>query len=54
MELIQALQEEIVFWQKVIERQANVAPPNMVERMEQSRLLAERRLRQLTRHELLS
>ena len=48
MEFIQALQAEIVFWQKLIERQANVAPPHVVARMEQSRQSAEQRLSQLT------
>lgn len=54
MELVHALEEEIAFWQNVIECQADDAPPEVVERMEQARLLAERRLSQLTQHELLN
>jgi hypothetical protein len=47
MELIEALEAEIEFWQGLIERQADDVPEEVVERMAQARMLAERRLSEL-------
>ena len=40
-----ALEDEIAFWQNLIDHQAENTPPEVVERMVQARALAERKLR---------
>jgi hypothetical protein len=42
----EALQEEIAFWQALIERQGNEVPPDILERMHQACALATQRLAQ--------
>jgi len=39
-----ALEDEIAFWQSLIDHQANDTPPEVIERMEQARMLAEQKL----------
>lgn len=44
MNLGDSLEDEIAFWQTLIERQADDTPVEVVERMAQARQLAERKL----------
>lgn len=44
-----ALEDEIAFWQSLIDNQAQDTPPEIVERMAQARALAERKLQQARR-----
>jgi len=44
MKVEDALEDEIAFWQSLIDRQATDTPPEVVERMAQARALAERKL----------
>ena len=43
-----ALQEEVSFWQALIERQGDDVPTEILERMQQARALAEQRLARAT------
>ena len=42
-----ALQEEVAFWQALIDRQGNEVPAEVLERMRQARELATQRLAQV-------
>lgn len=44
MKLREELEDEISFWQDMIERQPGETPREVIERMEQARMLAERKL----------
>ena len=44
MQLDQALEDEIAFWQSLIEHQCEDTPPQVIERMTQARMLAEQKL----------
>lgn len=44
MNVEDALEDEIAFWQSLIDNQAEDTPPEIVERMTQARGLAERKL----------
>ena len=44
MDMVQALESEIEFWEEVLHCQDDDAPPETIERIELARLLAERKL----------
>jgi len=44
MNVEDALEDEIAFWQSLIENQAEDTPPDIIERMAQARALAEHKL----------
>ena len=44
MKVEDALEDEIAFWQSLIERQAEDTPREVIERMVQARMLAEQKL----------
>jgi len=44
MQLEQALENEIAFWQSLIDRQTEDTPAQVIERMNQARMLAEQKL----------
>lgn len=44
MEIHQALEDEIAFWQSMIDRQPLDTPGEVIERMTQARMLAEEKL----------
>ena len=44
MQLEEALEDEIAFWQSLIDRQPEDTPPHVIERMTPARMLAEQKL----------
>lgn len=44
MQLEQALEDEIAFWQSLIDRQTNDTPAPVIKRMIQARMLAQQKL----------
>lgn len=44
MQLEQALEDEIAFWQSLVDRQTEDTPAQVIERMIQARMLAEQKL----------
>ena len=44
MKINEALEDEIAFWQSLIERQPHDTPGEVIERMTQARMLAEQKL----------
>jgi len=54
MTVEQALEDEIAFWQSLIDHQADDTPREIIERMDQARALAEHKLRLANQEDAVS